>query len=299
MSSPYVRRRRLSDELTKLLRDRGWTAEQLAAATGLSKQRISRIMRCRVRPNVEEILRVLNQFDVDKDYRSLLVGITRDAQERGWWEPHAEQMGLRQAMIACLEWGTASICEYQLNFVPGLTQTESYTRARIAADREIYEAAFDTERVVEARRTRQVLLDQPDGPVYEVVIDELALRRPAAPVRVVAAQLDHLVDLGHHHDRVSIRVLPVSVRIRGHAVPRSAFSVYRYPDPGDSVAVAVDSNTADQVFVGGDEVRPYLTLYQRLRDAALSPVDSLDFLAALAQELPHEMPEQEGELDLV
>lgn len=291
MSSPYVRQRRLSDELTKLLRDHGWTADQLAAATGLSKQRISRIMRCRVRPNVEEILRVLNQFDVDKDYRSLLVGIARDAQERGWWEPHAEQMGLRQAMIACLEWGTTTIWEYQLNFVPGLTQTESYTRARIAADREIYEVTFDTERVVEARRTRQLLLDQPDGPVYEVVIDELALRRPAAPVRVVAAQLDHLVDLGHNHDRIGIRVLPISARIQGHAVPRSAFSIYRYPDPGDSVAVAVDSNTTDQVFVGGNEVRPYLALYQRLRDAALSPADSLDFFAALAQELPHEIPE--------
>ncbi|MFC7279627.1 helix-turn-helix domain-containing protein [Paractinoplanes rhizophilus] len=299
MSSPYVRQRRLSDELAKLLRDHGWTAERLAAATGLSKQRISRIMRCRVRPNVEEILRVLNQFNVDKDYRSLLVGITRDAQERGWWEPHAEEMGLRQAMTAGLEWGTATIHEYQLNFVPGLTQTESYTRARIAADREIYEVSFDTERVVEARRTRQLLLDQRDGPAYEVVIDELALRRPAAPVRVVASQLDHLVDLGHNHDRIDIRILPMLARIRGYAVPRSAFSIYRYPDPGDSIVVAVDSNTTDQVFVGGDEVRPYLALYQRLRDAALSPTDSLDFLAALAQTMPHEMPEQVEELDCV
>jgi transcriptional regulator with XRE-family HTH domain len=299
MSSPYVRQRRLSDELAKLLRNHGWTAEQLAAATGLSKQRISRIMRCRVRPNVEEILRILGQFEVDKDYRSLIVGITRDAQERGWWEPHAEEMGLRQAGIAGLEWGTAEICEYQLNFVPGLVQTESYTRARIAAEREIYPMMFDAERVVEARRTRQLLLDQPDGPAYEVVIDELALRRPAAPVRVIAAQLDRLADMGHNHDRVSIRVLPTSAYIEGYAVPRSAFSIYRYPDPGDPVAVAVDTDTKDDVLVGGDAVQRYLALYARLREAALSPTDSLDFLAALAEELPHETPASESEFDFV
>ena len=302
MSSPYVRQRRLSDELTKLLRGHGWTAEQLTAATGLSKQRISRIMRCRVRPNVEEILRILSQFEVDSDYRRRIVTITRDAQERGWWEPHAHEMGQRQAVIAGLEWGTAKICEYQLNFVPGLTQTESYTRARIAADREIYQAhqvPFDPERVVRARRTRQLLLDQPDGPAYEVVIDELALRRPAAPVRVVAEQLDHLVDLGHNHDRIHIRVLPTSAHISGFAVPRSAFSIYRYPDPDDPVAVAVDTNTNDHVLVGGNEVQPYLTLYSRLQDAALSPADSLDFLAALAEELPHETPIPEGDFDFV
>ena len=299
MSSPYVRQRRLSDELTKLLEDHGCTAEQMAAATHLSKQRISRIMRCRVRPNVEEILRILNYFDVDNAYRSLIVDITRDAQERGWWEPHAQEMGIRQATIADLEWGTEQICEYQLNFVPGLLQTESYTRARIVADRAIHHAVFDAEHVVDARRTRQVLLDRPGGPAYEVVIDELALRRPAAPVRVLAAQLDHLVDLGHNHDRIRVRVLPVSAHIRGYAIPRSAFSVYRYPDPGDPVAVAVDSNASDQVLIGGDEVQPYLALYARLQEAALSPGDSLDFLATLAQELPHETAEPEGELDLV
>jgi hypothetical protein len=256
-------------------------------------------MRCRVRPNVEEILRILDYFNVDNVYRSLIVDIARDAQERGWWEPHAQEMGLRQSMIAGLEWGTKQICEYQLNFVPGLLQTESYTRARIVADQTFYHATFDAEHVVEARRTRQVLLGRPEGPAYEVVIDELALRRPAAPVRVLAAQLDHLVDLGHNQDRTRIRVLPTSAHIRGYAVPRSAFSVYRYPDSGDPVAVAVDTNTSDQVLIGGEEVKPYLALYARLQEAALSPGDSLDFLARLAQELPHETPEPQGELDRV
>ncbi|GIF01116.1 helix-turn-helix domain-containing protein [Paractinoplanes rishiriensis] len=294
MSSPYVRRRRLSDELARLLEEHGYSADQLASATGLSKQRISRISRCQVRPSLDEILRILDHFDADHERRRTITDVARDAQERGWWERQAAQMGLRQALYADLEWGAATICEYQLTFVPGLLQTELFSRARIAADKAIYRVAFDAERAVAARQTRQRLLQQPGGPVYEVVMDELAIRRLAAPVRVVAAQLDHLVDLGHHHDRVRIRVLPTDAQIDGHAVPRSAFSIYRYPDPGDPVVVAVDTATSDLVLTRFDDVEPYLALYARLHAAALSPADSLDFLAALAGDLPHEEHHTEG-----
>ena len=226
-------------------------------------------MRCRVRPNLDEIIRVLGHFEVGHERRQMIMDIACDAQERGWWERHAPEMGLRQALYADLEWGAAQICEYQLTFLPGLLQIPSFTQARMRADQAIYQTTFDAERALEARGTRQTLLQQPGGAAYEVVIDELAVRRLAAPVRVVAAQLDHLVDLGHHRDRMRIRVLRHSAHIDGHAVPRSAFSVYRYPDPGDPVVVAVDTATSDLVLTDPDEVRPYLALYSRLRDAAI------------------------------
>lgn len=289
MSSPYVRRRRLADELTRLREDHGFSADKLAETTGLSKQRVSRLVNCRVPPNLDEVMRVLGHFDVSPVRWQQIMAIARDAQERGWWERHARQMGLRQALYADLECGAAQISEYQLTFLPGLLQIPSFTQARIHADRSIYQATFDEERMLEARGIRQLLLQQPGGPAYEVVIDEVAVRRLAAPVRVVAAQLDHLVELGHHQERVSIRVLRTSAPIDGHAVPRSAFSIYRYPDTGDPVVVAVDTATSDLVLTDPGEVTPYVTLYSRLRDAALPPSDSLDFLAELAEGLPHEM----------
>jgi hypothetical protein len=132
------------------------------------------------------------------------------------------------------------------------------------------------------------LLERPGGPTYEVIIDELAVRRFAAPPPVVAAQLRHLVEVGKNRKKVTIRVLPLAAPIFGHAVPRSAFFTYRYPDPGDPVVVAVDTVTSDLVLTDPAEVSRYLTLYERLQEAALTPTDSLDFLAAEAQELPHE-----------
>ncbi len=232
---------------------------------------------------------MLTFFKVEPHRWQQIMTIAREAQERGWWEHHANAMGTRQALYADLECGAAQIHEYQLTFLPGLLQIPSFTQARIQADRKIYEAVYDDARIIEARETRQMLLRQADGPAYEVVIDEVAVRRLSAPVRVVAAQLDHLVELGHNHDRVTVRVLLTTALIDGHAVPRSAFSVYRYPDPDDPIVVAVDTATSDLLLTDPIEVTPYLNLYARLCDAALSPSDSLDFLANLSGTLPHEI----------
>jgi hypothetical protein len=62
--------------------------------------------------------------------------------------------------------------------------------------------------------------------------------------------------------------------------------VYTYPDPGDPTVVAVDTVTSDLTLTEAADVRPYEQLYQRLRDAALPPDDSLDLLTKVAAELP-------------
>jgi hypothetical protein len=48
----------------------------------------------------------------------------------------------------------------------------------------------------------------------------------------------------------------------------------------------VNTITTDQILIDSPEIDPYIDLYARLRDAALSPSDTLDFLATVAEELP-------------
>lgn len=174
-----------------------------------------------------------------------------------------------------------------MTLLPGLLQIPAFTEIRARADRGAYPDHFDPARALEARAVRQRVLERAGGPTYEVIIDELAVRRLAAPPDVVRAQMNHLVDIGHHRKKVTIRVLPLAASIAGHAVPRSAFFTYRYPDPGDPVVVAVDTVTSDLVLTEPAEVGYYLDLYRRLHDAALTPADSLDLLAAVAEDLPH------------
>jgi hypothetical protein len=130
------------------------------------------------------------------------------------------------------------------------------------------------------------MLRRPGAPSYEVIIDELAVRRLAAPPDVVKKQLYHLATASNGTPAVALRVLPVDAQVDNYTVPRCTFSIYTYPDPGDPAVVAIDTVTSDLVLTEPAEVTPYDQLYTWLRDAALPPADSLDLLTKAATELP-------------
>lgn len=285
MISPFVRRRRLAEELIRLREEHGYSSAKLAVAIDVARQRISRLENGHVAPDLDEIMRILQLFAVDEARWEQIMTIAREAQERGWWEKFSAEMGSRQALYANLEAGASSIREYQMVFQPGLLQLSSYTEARARIDRADSAPGYQPTRALEGRAGRQRMVERPGGPTYTVVIDELAIRRHAVPPDLAASQLDHMAEAGHTRDQLTIRVLPIDVSIRDFAVPRSAFSIYRYPDSGDPEVVAVDTVTDDLVLTRAGDVRRYVDLYNRVEDAALPPADSLDFLAAAAERI--------------
>src|SRR4051812_29303615 len=62
--SPYVRRRRLAAEIIALREEHGYPADRLAKAVGVSRQRISRLENGHVRPDLNEIMKVLQVLGV-------------------------------------------------------------------------------------------------------------------------------------------------------------------------------------------------------------------------------------------
>jgi transcriptional regulator with XRE-family HTH domain len=286
MISPYVRRRRLATELIRLREEHGYSTQRLATAVGIPRQRISQLQNGRVRPNDDEIMRILNVLKVGDRRWEQITTIAREAAERGWWEKFRDEMGPSQALYADLEAGARSIAEYQ-TLLPGLLQIPAFTEVRMRVNRGPRPEDFKPTRALEARRIRQRILHRDGGPSYEVIIDELAVRRHAAPPDVVRAQLEHLVQIGRDRKkRITIRVLPISVTVPGYVVPGSPFFTYQYPDPGDPVVVAVEMARRDLVLTDPAETNGYLDLYRRLQQAALTHDESLDFLATVAKELP-------------
>jgi hypothetical protein len=126
------------------------------------------------------------------------------------------------------------------------------------------------------------MLRRPGGPTYEVILDELAVRRASAPPEVFRAQLHHIAATADGSGKISARVLPVEAVIEGFSLPRSAFSIYTFADSGDPTVVAVDTVTDDLMLTEGDDVKRYEELYERLSHAALSMSDSLEFLRDVA-----------------
>lgn len=281
--SPYVRRLRLGAELRALRAERGLTHEQMAQQIGQSRASISRLENGH---GVDQavVLRILDLLEVDGERWTKIANIARDAGGRGWWQSYKD-MDTREARYADLEAGAATIREFQMAFLPSLLQTPDFTRARVEAEGSVPVGTSepDPDGTVEARRGRQRMLRRPDGPSYEVVIDELAIRRRAAPDDVVRAQLYHICARVNGDPNTRVRVLPADASIAGYRVPRSGFSLFTYPDPDDPVVVVVDTVTEDLILLEDCEVKAYEDLYNRLREATLSVNESLRYITQIAQ----------------
>ncbi len=158
---------------------------------------------------------------VDGDRWTQVVTIAREAGEKGWGES-TRGIGERQALYANLEAGARQIREYQQAFIPGLLQIPEFVRAQATAAAPALEPLDGTvDGLLEGRAGRQRMLRRPGAPGYEVIIDELAVRRLAAPPGVVKKQLLHLAAAGNGRPAVGLRVLPIDARIAGYAVTRS------------------------------------------------------------------------------
>ena len=283
MISPYVRRLRLATEVRALRAEAQLTADQLGKRIGRSRADISRLENGHV-VDQADIISILDTLGVNGDRWTQIVTIAREAGERGWWESN-KTMGDRQALYANLEAGAATICEYQQTFMPGLLQIPEFVLARVDAEVTLKPANPNADGVLAGRAGRQRMLRRPGGPTYEVILDEVAISRLAAPPAVVKKQLYHLATSVNGDPKVTLRVLPVHARVQSYAVPRCTFSIYTYPDPGDPAVVAVDTVTSDLLLTEPADVNPYEHLYQLLRTAALSPDDSLDLLTEAAANL--------------
>lgn len=283
MISPYVRRLRLAAELRALRAEHGLTHDQLAKMIGRSRVQISRLENGHV-VDQADILSILDALEIDGDRWHKIVRITREAAERGWWESNKD-MGARQARSADLEAGATSIREFQMSFLPGLLQTPAFARARVEAEGMGPADGRVADRAVDARNGRQRMLRRPGGPTYEVIIDDAAIHRRAAPADVVKAQLYHLTARVNGDPATTLRVLPLDAVVGGYVVPRTAFSIYTYPDPDDPTVVAVDTVTDDLILTDAGDVKRYEDLFNRLRDAAMSQADSLKHIIAMANSI--------------
>src|SRR5918996_2009709 len=190
MISPYVRRLRLAAELRALRAEGGLTHEQLAKQIGQSRAQISRLENGHV-VDQDDVMKILDALGVDDERWTEIMKIAREAGERGWWESN-RFMGERQSMYANLEAGAQSIREFQMTFIPGLLQTPEFTRSRGEAEQLAGVTHLNPDKAVDGRVGRQRMLRRPGGPSYEVILDELAIRRASVPGEVIRAQMYHI-----------------------------------------------------------------------------------------------------------
>ncbi|MFF4242687.1 helix-turn-helix domain-containing protein [Actinomadura geliboluensis] len=285
MTSPFVRRQRLATELRTLREQRGITADELAKAIFRSRTTISKLENARCRPDVGDVSNILKALKAPREHAQKIIEIALEANERGWWDSYGDTMGARGRMYANIESGAATICEYNQFTIPGTLQTPEFIRFIIEMAEGEGKIDFLPERMLEARLHRQELALRPDGPHYEAILDEVVIRRPTAAPEVMLGQLRYLIETAARQPRVTLLLLPIEADFTGRLLPKSAFSLYTFPDPDDPPMAVVDTVSTDIVHIEREEVMRYNQRYEHLRQAALSGAASLGLLTDAADAL--------------
>ncbi|RJL31272.1 helix-turn-helix domain-containing protein [Bailinhaonella thermotolerans] len=282
-SSPTVRARRLRQQLRQLRDRHGLTLEQVVARSGkaFNASTVARYESGDRIPRPADLRVLLDIYQVGDEQREHLMTLAKDARQRGWWWPMRMALKSGFGVYLGLESEAEAVRKYHSQLVPGLLQTEEYTRAVIRA----IELTLGEEQVDERVRVRQVrqrrLVDEKRFHLW-VVIDEAVLARRVGGPEVMREQLHQLLRLGRHSN-ITIQVLPFTAG--AHASMEGDFSIMQFPDPDDADVVYLEQATSGLALEDPDDVRRYTLMFGQLAGIALSPERSAELIQAKADEL--------------
>ncbi|MEV5824349.1 helix-turn-helix transcriptional regulator [Spirillospora sp. NPDC052242] len=280
-SGSTVRRILLGSQLRRLREAKGVTRQDAGYVIRASESKISRLELGRVSFKERDVDDLLSLYGVTaKSERDALLQLAREANTPGWWHRYNDVLpGWFQTYVG-LEESAALIRTYELQFVPGLLQSEGYARAVIrlgnagASEQEI-------DQRVELRLQRQERLTGPDAPRLWAVLDEGALRRPIGGPEVMRGQFEHLIEMSKLPN-VTIQIMPF--RFGGHAAEGGAFSILRFPEQDLPDVVYVENLTGAMYLDKRDDVDTYLQAMERLCVDSATPERTVELLGDLLRE---------------
>jgi transcriptional regulator with XRE-family HTH domain len=277
--SPTVRRRRLAARLRELRENANLTIDEVGDQLECSASKISRIETGHVGVTPRDVRDMLEVYGVGDDEREALVQLAREARKKGWWHAYNEVF---TGSFVGLESDASFLHTHQALLVPGLLQTEAYTRAVIRAIRPD-SAEADVELRVRARINRQKLItEESNPPEYWAVLDEAVLHRVVGGPESMREQLKKLVELASLPN-VTLQVVPFSSG--AHAGMEAPFLILGFPEQADPDVVYVENSTSGVYLEQPEDVHRYTLMFDHLRAAALKPDDTVEMVDRTADRL--------------
>ncbi|MGY0022334.1 helix-turn-helix domain-containing protein [Streptomyces sp. cg35] len=278
---PAVRRRKLGAELRALRVGAGLTSGEAARLVGWHQSKVSRIETGRSGVKASDVLLLLDAFETtDPRLRELVVALAgaEDAGGHHWWHAYRGLLPPSYRDFISLESQACRIRTLETSVVPGLLQTHEYARA---VTRSVLAGMPDRhiEALVEVRLARQEVLRAQPPLELTAVLDEGVLRREVGGSGVLRRQVAHLVEAAQM-PHVRIQVLPFSAG--GHIGLTGPFVVFSFPNTSDLDVVVLDHLTSSLYLERREDLKAYTDAFDTLSLRALSPEDSLEFIAQIA-----------------
>ncbi|MFD8305897.1 helix-turn-helix domain-containing protein [Streptomyces sp. NPDC059690] len=279
-NGPAVRRRKLGAELRALRTGVGLTSGEAARLVGWHQSKVSRIETGASGVKPADVRLLLDAYAVaDSQLRELLLVLAGSDEGVGrhhWWHAYRGILPPTYRDFISLESQASAMRTLETSVVPGLLQTPEYARAvtRAAVD------GLDDERLdalVEVRLARQDVL-RSDPPLrLTAVLDEAVLHREIGGPDVMARQRERLVEAARL-PQVRLQVLPFAAG--AHVGVTGPFVIFSFSSTSDLDVVVLDHLTSSLYLERKEDLEAYTQAFNALRIHALSPEDSLDYIAA-------------------
>jgi transcriptional regulator with XRE-family HTH domain len=278
-----VLRMLLGAQLRRLRETAGISAEKAGYEIRASRSKISRMETGRVGLKPRDVEDLLTLYGVTSEpQREKVVALARRSRSPEWWAKYHDILPDWFETYLGLESAATSIRSFEMQFVPGLFQTEDYARAVTNLGHQTAPADA-IERRVGLRLKRQELLAraQPPPPRIWAVIDEAVLRRPVGGAAVMRAQLVRLLEAARW-PRVTLQVVPFARG--GHAAASGSFSILRFEERDLPDVVYIEQLTSAVYLDQRPDIEHYLEVVDQLSGEALTPVETARFIEQIARE---------------
>jgi hypothetical protein len=276
-----VLRMLLGAQLRRLRESAGISADKAGYEIRASRSKISRMETGRVGFKLRDVEDLLTRYGVvDGPQRSEVLALARRSSAPDWWAKYGDILPGWFETYLGLESAAATIRSFEVQFVPGLFQTEDYARAVTRLGHQSA-TADEIERRVLLRVRRQGLLTRPEPPRVWAVMDEAVLRRPYGGAAVLRAQLRRLAEAAQL-PHVTLQVVPFARG--GHAGASGAFSILRFQEQDLPDVVYIEQLTSALYLDQRPDVEHYLEVVDQLSGQALTPADTTAFIEQVARE---------------
>lgn len=268
-SSVQVARRALGQRLREIRKDSGLTGRELAKRAGWHESKTSRLEHGRTPPSDADIrawTRICGATGQAPDLIATARGI--DGQYVEW--RRMEQAGLKRAQesVRPLFERTRRFRTYQSWVIPGLLQTDAYTRAVLSTVSTLRGVPDDIDAAVAVRMDRQRILHSGNHR-FAMLIEEWVLRTVIGDAETMAEQLGHLIATASLPS-VSLGIIPLGLP-RGVGWPVESFTMY------DEAQVNVELVSAHLTVTQPREIGEYARAFTELAAIAVygAPARSL------------------------
>jgi transcriptional regulator with XRE-family HTH domain len=281
-SAPTVGQVVLGRRLLDLRESAGIRREEAARILHVAPATVRRMETAEVALKIPYLLLLLKAYGVSDEEAATFVRLAEEANKPGWWQRYHDILPGWFSMYVSLEGAASLIRGYDPHFVPGLLQTEDYTRGVMVSGAIGTTRPDDIERHVALRMQRQELLTRKDAPRLWFVMDETVLRRPVAGPRVMRDQIDRLLEA----TELSHVTLQLTTFDTGpHPGTYGPFVLFRFAMPELPDMVYSEYLTGAVYLDDRSEVATHLEVMDRMAAQAATAQRTKEILRDLRKEL--------------